>query len=176
MPLRREKLLSPERVRMAIDHQEPDRPPIQYYATPEVTRMLVDHFKGQDLREIFEVDFRNVQARYLGKLKKPIPGSGIDAYDMWGVGYRNCPYHLGVMGAHMDSISVSGTYPEPVYMPFAGIKTMDEVTAYPWPNPDDFDYSVIGEQIERNKGFAIVLAADIPDIITGLGARGRGLE
>ncbi len=173
----REKLSSRKRVRMAIDHQEPDRPPIQFYATPEVTRMLVDYFKGQDPREIFEVDFRYVRPRHLEKPKKPIPGSGIDAYDMWGVGYRNCPYDLDLVGAHMDAISVSGTYPEAVYKPFADIKTMDEVRAYPWPNPDDFDYSVIEEQIKRNKGFAIVfLGGSIPDIITGLGARGRGLE
>jgi len=144
----REKLSSRERVITAIDHREPDRLPIQFYATPEVRKLLIDYFKRQSLEEILEVDFRGIESRYLGKLKKSIPGSGIDAYDMWGVGYRNCPYHLDVMGAHMDSISVSGTYPEPVYMPFAGIKTMDEVAAYPWPNPDDFDYSVIEEQIE----------------------------
>jgi len=172
----RGKLSSPERAKMATDHREPDRPPIQFYATPEVRRRLTDYFKKKNLEEIFEVDFRDIGPRYLGKLKKTIPGSDIDAYDMWGVGYRNCPYHLDLTGAHMDSISVSGTYPEAVYMPFAGIKTMDEVEAYPWPNPDDYDYSVVEEQIERNKGFAIVLAADIPDIITGLGARGRGLE
>jgi len=172
----REKISSRERVRMAIDHQEPDRPPIQFYATPEVTKLLIDYFKGQDLKEIFEVDFRDVVPGYLGKLKKPIPGSGVDAYDMWGVGYRNCPYHLNPIGKHSDTISVSGTYPEAVYKPFAGIETMDEVTAYPWPNPDDFDYSIIEEQIERNKGYAVVLDGDIPDIITGLGARGRGLE
>lgn len=141
----RGKLSSPERVKMATEHQEPDRPPIQFYATPEVRRRLSDYFKKKNLEEIFEVDFRNVQAKYLGKLKKPAPASGIDAYDMWGVGYRNCPYHLDLMDAHMDSISVSGTYPEAVYMPFAGIKTMDEVRAYPWPDPDDYDYSVIIE-------------------------------
>ena len=172
----KKKLSSPERVRMAIEHQEPDRPPIQYYATPEVERTLVDYFKGQDPREMFEVDFRGVQAEYLGKTKKPVPASGIDAYDMWGIGYRNCPYHLDLMDAHVDSTSVSGTYPEPVYMPFAGIETMDEVRAYPWPNPDEFDYSVIEEQIDANQGFAIILTTGIPDIITGLGARGRGLE
>ena len=172
----REKLSSPERVRMATEHQEPDRPPIQFYATPEIRGRLTKHFKGQDPREMFEVDFRDIQPKYLGKLKKPAPASGIDAYDMWGIGYRDCPYHLDIVGAHMDAISVSGTYPEPVYMPFAGIKTMDEVVAYPWPNPDEFDYSVIKEQIDANQGFAIVLNAGIPDIITGLGARGRGLE
>jgi len=166
----REKLLPRERVTMAIDHQEPDRPPIQFYATSEVRKLLTDYFKGQDPMEIFEVDFRGVGPKYLEKLKKPISGSGIDAYDMWGVGYRNCPYHL-------DTIGVSGTYPEAVYKPFAGVKTIDEVTTYPWPNPDDFDYSVIGEQIEHNKGFAVILGgAGIPDIITGMGARGRGLE
>lgn len=71
---------------------------------------------------------------------------------------------------------MSGTYPEPVYLPFANFKTMDDVVGYPWPSPDDFDYSVIPEQIKHNKSFAIVLGnAGIPDIINGTGARGRGM-
>lgn len=53
---------------------------------------------------------------------------------MWGAGYKNSPYHL-------DAIDMSGTYPEPVYLPFSKFKTMDEVINYPWPSPDDFDYS-----------------------------------
>jgi len=93
---------------MAINHQEPDRPPIQYYATPEVSRLLTDYFNGQDLKEVFELDFR--------------------------------------------------------------------VVNYPWPSPDDFDYSVIPEQSKHNKGFTIVLGnAGIPDIINGTGVRGRGM-
>ncbi len=54
----REKLSSPERVRMAIEHQEPDRPPIQFYATPEIRERLTNHFKGQDLREMFDAVLR----------------------------------------------------------------------------------------------------------------------
>lgn len=153
---------------MAINHQEPDRPPIQFYATPEVAKLLTDHFNGQDLKEVFDLDFRYVGPRPLKEPRKP--GSGIDMYDMWGAGYRNSPYHL-------DAIDMSGTYPEPVYLPFANFKTMDDVVDYPWPSPDDFDYSVIPRQIEQNRGFAIVLGnAGIPDIINGAGVRGRGME
>jgi len=166
----KDRMLPNERVRMAIDHKEPDRPPIQFYATPEVTKTLIDYFKGQDPKEVFEVDFRYVGPKPLKKTKKPKPDSGIDEYDMWEAGYRNSPYHL-------DAIDMSGTYPEPVYLPFAEFKTMDEVTNYPWPNSEDFDYSVIPEQIKHNKGFAIVLGgAGTPDIINGAGVRGRGME
>jgi len=166
----KKKLLPRERVKMAINHQEPDRPPIQFYATPEVGRLLTNYFKGQDLKEVFELDFRRIGPKPLKKPRKPMPGSGIDKYDMWGAGYKNSPYHL-------DTIDMSGTYPEPVYLPFADFKTMDDVVNYPWPSPDDFDYSVIPEQIKRNKSFAIVLGnAGIPDIINGTGVRGRGME
>jgi len=51
----REKLSSPERVRMAIDHREPDRSPIQFYATPEVRERLIDYFKKKNLEDIFSV-------------------------------------------------------------------------------------------------------------------------
>ena len=165
-----EKLSPRERVRMTIDHQEPDRPPIQFYATPEVRKLLTDYFKGQYFKDVFELDFRYIGPRHLKKPRRPTPGSGIDIYDMWGAGYRNSSYHL-------DAIDMSGTYPEPVYLPFANFKTMNDVMAYSWPSPDDFDYSVIPEQIKQNKGFAIVLGgAGIPDIINGVGARGRGIE
>lgn len=90
----RERLLPRERVRMAINHQEPDRPPIQFYATPEVRKLLIDYFKGQDLKEVFELDFRYVGPTPLKKPKRPIPASDIDEYDMWGTGYKNSPYHL----------------------------------------------------------------------------------
>ncbi len=156
-------------MKIALNFQEPDRPPIQFYATPEVNKLLTNYFKGKTPRESFEVDFRYVGPRYLKEAKKALPGSGIDQYDMWGAGYKNSPYHL-------DAIDMGGTYPEPVYLPFADMKTTDEVIEYPWPNPDDFDYSAIPEQIEDYGDFAIVLgSAGIPDIINGAGVRGRGM-
>jgi len=61
-------------------------------------------------------------------------------------------------------------------LPLTDLKTMDDVEHYPWPNPDDFDYSVIPEQCERFKDYAICLGgAGYPDIVNGV-SRGRGME
>ena len=167
--IKKVELLPKERVKISLNFQEADRPPIRFYATPEVNKLLTNYFKGKTPEEMFEVDFRNVGPKYLKEAKKALPESGIDQYDMWGAGYKNSPYHL-------DAINMSGTYPEPIYLPFADMKTMDEVMKYPWPDPDNFDYSVIPEQIEHYGDFAIVLgSAGIPDIINGAGVRGRGM-
>lgn len=53
---------------------------------------------------------------------------------------------------------------------------MDDIRKYPWPDPDNYDYTVIPEQIEERKQFAVCLGdAGIPDIINGVG-RDRGME
>lgn len=44
------KLLPRERVRMAVSHQEPDHPPIQFYATPEVQKCSLATSMGKILK------------------------------------------------------------------------------------------------------------------------------
>ncbi len=160
---RKNVLLPKERVRLAVQHIEPDRPPIQVYLTPEIARKLSEHFKGRNLYEVLGVDFRGVGPRGLKPVKKPEPGANVDFYDIWGTGYKNAAYSMG-------------TYPEAMYLPFQDMKTMDEVEAHPWPSPDDFDYSVIPEQCDALMDYAICAGgAGIPDIVNGV-SRGRGME
>jgi uroporphyrinogen decarboxylase len=157
------ELLPKERVKLAVQHIETDRPPIRVYLTPEIARKLVEHFKYGNLHEVLGVDFRGVGPKSLKPNKKPESGSDIDNYDIWGIGYKNVAYS-------------TGTYTEALYLPFRDIKTMDEVEAYPWPSPDYFDYSVIPDQWETLKDYAICAGgAGIPDIVNGV-SRGRGME
>ena len=157
------ELRSKERVHLAVEHIEPDRSPIQAYLTPEIRQKLSDYFKGHDLAETLGVDFRSVGPRGLKPLKKPEPGSDIDHYDIWGIGYQNVRY-------------ATGAYPEAMELPLRKMKTMDEVIAYPWPSPDDFDYSVVPAQCEVVADYAICVGgAGIPDIVNGV-SRGRGME
>jgi len=150
-----------ERVKLSVSHVQPDRPPIQIYTTPEVDEALNNHFKGRPIEEALEIDFRTVGADRL----KPITKTGpAEWYDEFGVGYSMVPNNAG------------GSYPEATDLALARIYTMDEFNAYPWPSPDDLDYSVIPEQIEKVKDYAVCLGgAGIPDIINGVG-RGRGME
>jgi len=155
---------SKERVLTAINHIQPDRPPIQIYVTPEIHVRLTEYFAPISYIDAFEVDFRHVGPRDLKPAKRPEPGSGIDCYDIFGVGYRNVRNNAG------------GIYSEACDLALGRLQTMDEVLKYPWPSADDYDYSVITEQVMLFKNFAVCLGnAGIPDIINGVG-RGRGMD
>lgn len=170
-----------ERVKMAISHVQPDRPPIQIYTTPEIHARLLEYFGGRPLEEVFEIDFRFVGPAGKPKFRSCDTASSTESnnvtfgnhnvepgkaevYDEWGVGYSRVRNNAG------------GVYLEATDLALARLKTMDEVEAYPWPDPNDYDYSVIPDQIERVKDFAVCVgSAGIPDIINGVG-RGRGME
>jgi len=153
-----------ERVKMAASHVEPDRPPIQIYLTPEARAKLDDYFKGRPIEEVFEIDFRSVGPAGGPKRRQPEPGSNIAAYDDWGNGYTLVKNNAG------------GEYLEATELSLAKLRTMDDVVSYPWwPSPDDYDFSVIPEQIERIEDYAVCFgSAGIPDIINSVG-RGRGM-
>lgn len=152
-----------ERVLAAVNHEQPDRPPITIYVTPEIDKALREYFAPRHYIDVFQVDFRHVGPIEGNPVRTPEPGSGIDAYDIWGVGYKNVPNNSG------------GVYLEAYDLTLARMKTMDDVEAHPWPSPDNCDYSVIPEQIERVKDYAVCLgSAGIPDIINSVG-RGRGM-
>jgi uroporphyrinogen decarboxylase len=156
-------LTSRERVLKAIDHQETDRVPVQIYLTPEIHKSLVDAL-GRPPVEAFQIDLRTVAARRTKPLKQPEPGSEVQYYDEFGVGYASVPNNAG------------GEYMEAVDLTLARIETMDDVRAYDWPSPDDYDYSKIPEQIRAHEGFCVCVGhAGQPDIINSVG-RGRGME
>ena len=152
---------SKERVVTALNWREPDRVPVQVYLTPEMRAKLAEHFKGADILEALGIDFRHVGPTHRGKLRAPHAGI---TYDMWGAGYKHVAHGR------------AGTYDEAVILPLADLKTMEDVENYPWPSPDDFDYSGIARQCERVQDFAVCLGGPgDPDIVNGV-SRGRGME
>ena len=150
-----------ERALCSLNWQEPDRVPIQFYWTPEVMTKLKSYFGQRDVLDALGVDFRLVNPVYKGKIKD----SRDDIfYDIWGSGYK------------MVKHSSAGTYKEAVEWPFAAFKTMDDVENYPWPSPDDYDYSSLSQQCNQVKDYAICLGGEhYPDILNGV-SRGRGME
>ncbi|MDP6438619.1 MAG: uroporphyrinogen decarboxylase family protein [Candidatus Brocadiia bacterium] len=151
---------SRERVLCSLSWQEPDRAPIQTYLTPEVAAGLEAHFGTEDVLECLGVDFRSVQATYTGRIKEPQDGL---TYDMWGTGYRHVSHD-------------SGAYSEAAELPLAALRTPGEVAAYPWPSPDDYDYSAVAEECEKLADYCVCVGgASWPDILNGV-SRGRGME
>ena len=151
---------SRERVRCSLSWNEPDRVPVQVYLTPEMADRLRRHFGGRNVLECLGVDFRSAGPVYRGRIRPPCDGL---TYDMWGAGYRRVEHE-------------SGAYDEAVDLPLARLKSLDDVAAYPWPSPDDFDYSGVAEACERVKDYCVCVGgAGTPDILNGV-SRGRGMQ
>lgn len=174
---------SKERVLKAITHQNTDRVPCDYIATPEVDRKLRDYFgfrknegieveegvdrwnreRGEAVEEVLKklgVDIRAVNPAGCAFVEKFPDGSW---KDIWGVTYRNISNEFGV-------------YAESISLPLAELKCFDDVKNYPWPSPDWYDYTSVYEQCEYYGDYAIKAGGPgVPDLINGV-SRGRGME
>ena len=122
---------------------------------------LKAHSHTEDVLYPLGVDFRSVTVPFTGSLKSALDGV---FHDMWGIGYRRVDHGRG------------GAYDEAVVLPLAELKTLDDVENYPWPRPEQFDYSGVAEACEKLKDYCICCGhAGIPDILNGV-SRGRGME
>lgn len=133
-------MTSYERVMTALSHRNPDRPPVNYIATPEMNEKLKKHLGIENQEELLNylgVDMRYVSARYVGP-KEFIGVQGVRGAgkDFWGVIWKAVKYKFGV-------------YNEIAFHPLAHVKTVKEVEEYNWPHPDWFDVSHLKEEIKR---------------------------
>ncbi|MCC7493158.1 MAG: hypothetical protein IT204_12450 [Fimbriimonadaceae bacterium] len=127
-------MTSRERTLTALDLGQPDRVPLDLWATGEVWAKLTAHF-GCDpagVRERLHIDgFAGVAPAYVGP---PVePGS-----NFWGMRYKPVEY-------------ATGTYQEQCYFPLAAAQTVADLAHYRWPSPDWFDYSQVRQQCEQRR-------------------------
>lgn len=131
-------MTSHDRVMTALSHRRPDRPPLNYYGTEETTRKLLDHMRletPEDLLCYFGADMRYVSPRYVGPDR--FAGSSGYAYggtDMWGVVWERVSNPFA-------------TYNEVVHHPLAGVRSLEELEAYPWPSPDWLSVAHLADEI-----------------------------
>lgn len=129
-----------ERVISAINYTQPDRVPIDYYATPEFHAKLKEHLEIDEdellLRKL-GVDIRRVQPRFVGP-KDMIGAPGVTAAgrDFLGVVWKPVKNEFG-------------TYNEIAFSPLERATTVKEIEDYPWPKVDWFDFSHLKEEIAR---------------------------
>ncbi len=154
-------MLSKERVLIALNHQEPDRIPINYAgANSGILKRLKEHFKlnknnDEGLLEALNVDFRGVGVPYTGpQLHEPVEGEYIDP--LWGIHTRWVENQSGGYWDYCDfplhSASVEDTH------------------NWPMPNPDDFDYSIIKQQCSQYEDYCVVYGGPgLGDIINSTG-------
>jgi len=121
-----------ERWLAVLNHEKPDRIPMDYRATGEATNRLLKHLGCANLSEAFErlhIDpIVDVGPRYIGP---PIPKDE----DVYGIGYEDTDYG-------------TGHYRNAVRHPLAKYESVEEIEAnYRWPSPDWWDYSDVAKQI-----------------------------
>lgn len=150
----------------AFERKGFDRIPVKHEGTPEVNRMIMDHFGLKNMEQLLRVvgdDFRYVEPVSCGPELKTFPDGSVEGY--FGEHYKYAEFE-------------AGKYLEASYLPFAGVGRLEDLDRSHFPSADWFDYSTIRRQAEtlREQGFAVCCgtAGDI-DLINGI-ARARGTE
>lgn len=124
-----------ERWLAVLNHQKPDRIPMDIWGTQEVWDGLCAHF-GCDSEEVCErlhIDAPLIlMGRYVGP---PLPPN---------------TDHLGVVRKRVDY--GTGAYDEVCFAPLAQYNSVEEIEAnYQWPTADWFDYSYLKEAVKGNE-------------------------
>ncbi len=157
-------MTSRERVLAAFAHEQPDYTPCDYFGTPEIHQGLFKHFavsSVEEIRQCLQTDIHYIEPPYIGP-KLPTFEDG-SIMNFWGIIRRPMPNEYG-------------EYAEPVNLPYAQWTTVEEAEKFNWPNPDWFDYSVIGSMCERYPDMAVTVGGFyVQDYINGT-AFGRGVE
>ncbi len=148
---------SKQRVITTLNHQQPDRVPVDYWAVPEVDQILLEAFQLKNKEEIldkFEVDFRYVKPVYAGSDFEERPDGSLHRklaegrlVDIWGVKRKEIEW-------------AKGTYLEVTRSPLAEIESVREIENYPLPEVKNFDYHSLSEQCDKYRDFGIIFTGD----------------
>ena len=141
MTVHKTKMTHRERILAAINHQPVDRLPTDIWAVHEVWDALLAHFGTEDKMEVYqqlEIDgIIWLWPKYIGP---PVPeecdGGFKRDFQAWGLRYKKQEF-------------AGGVYWETIHHPLAAAETIDDLKAYPWPDPDWYDYDSIREQAAK---------------------------
>lgn len=164
----KETMSSKERVRRTFQYEKTDRVTIGFDTNPEIFKKLclalnINDFNLETLREALGVDYRSVDAPYVGKPLFCAPENR-----------RVDPLEGCIMRLVKHQ---SGEYWD--FCDFPLKDACDEMfDKFPVPNPDDFDYDFALEQAKAiaEKGIAVYVGnPGVPDILNSNG-RIMGME
>lgn len=129
-----------ERVKLALNHEQTDRVPIGYVATPETNEQLKKYLKidnDEGLLKRLGVDYRWVTPGYKGPKELLFddcwdkPGK-----DIWGVERKNVKNEYG-------------TYREISKYPLGDLEDASQLEDYQWPDIEWIDFDIIKKHIDR---------------------------
>jgi uroporphyrinogen decarboxylase len=143
-----------------------DRIPVKHEGTPEINKMIMDHFGLKNMEQLLRLvgdDFRYVEPIYTGPELRSFPDGSVEGY--WGERYKYAEFE-------------GGKYLEASYLPFANVFRTEDLDRSHFPLASWFDYSTIRDQCLRlqEQGLAVCFgtAGDM-DFINSI-ARARGTE
>ncbi|MGA2031110.1 MAG: uroporphyrinogen decarboxylase family protein [Thermoguttaceae bacterium] len=150
-------MTSRERVLAALNRQQPDRTPCDFWAEEPTWRRLLEH-AGHDDRERL-LTALGVDLRHLNVPGPPEKLAGNGVYqNLWGERYVYRPTPWGPI---RDDVRGA----------LAEAKSLADLAAFPWPTPDLLDYSPLAEQCGRWQQYALLYGfADVwqrPALVRG---------
>jgi uroporphyrinogen decarboxylase len=154
---------SRERVLAAVERTGFDRIPIKHEGTPEVNAMLMGHFGLKNKEQLLRVlgdDFRYVEAKYQGP---PLRRFEDGSFEGW-------------FGARFKWVDFGhGRYLESSALPYAGVRSLEQLDRTRFTRAEWFDFSTIKDQCEALNGGHAVCFGSPGDLsfINGIG-RYRG--
>ncbi len=140
---------SRERVFLALNHEEPDRVPIDFWASSGACRVITEAtgMTQDEFLDAHDVDFRYIEGpAYVGVPLEP-------GVDIWGVRRKTATVRTRYGYEVYSEVDVS---------PLNSL-SIEEIERYSgWPDPDDFDYTVVRAQAEevRRRGRVVVFMGD----------------
>ena len=143
----KETMTPRERWLAVLNRKRPDRIPMDYWATPEVTDELLQHLRCEGEKELWE-------KLHIDKVVTAGPpwGSVLSKDANW-IG-PNIPDGTDVFGCRYN------------YYPLAEYKTVDEIKRnYKWPSLDWYDYSKIPGQIAGWEDYPIQAGGSEPFLV-----------
>ena len=150
-------MTSRERVLAALTHQQPDRTPRDFWAEEPTWNRLCEFLGCHDREQILEqlgIDLRHINAE---TPPEQALSNGVHQ-NLWGERYIYRPSPWGSMR-------------EDIQGALAGASSLGELESFPWPSPDDFRYSALGEEARRRPHHALVYGfADVwqrPALVRG---------
>jgi uroporphyrinogen decarboxylase len=158
---KRDQMTSRERVLEAFSHKETDRVPINFMSNAELRKRLMKHFRlkegdNEGLFKALGVDFRGLSVPYKGKalFTQQVDEIKVDP----------------LMGFHSRWVShESGGYWDYCDFPLKRADVGD-IEKWPFPSPDDFDYSQVQDKCEKYKEYALYYGGDgLIDIMNSAG-------
>jgi uroporphyrinogen decarboxylase len=158
-----------------MQHRPPDRVPVDFMATPEIWEKLAGHFglevglpgpqdyfspEREAILRRFEIDCRVISYDMFCRPPDSVmrPAARLD---WWTSLARSTPGRmwrqlfadgstLDVWGHHIRAQeNTSGSYEEFASWPLQAAQSLSDLAAYPWPEPDWWDFSTLQDAIAR---------------------------